>query len=55
MLKRDQYLRVEDHVMHATMLSIAALFAGTALAQPNVTAWNVLTDGFNDKKLERRQ
>lgn len=41
--------------MRATMLAIAALFAGTALAQPNLTAWNVLIDGFNDKKLERRQ
>ena len=41
--------------MRAPILIVPALASIVGLAQPNVTAWNVLVDGFNDKKLERRQ
>ena len=41
--------------MRATILILLSLASTVCLAQPNVTAWNLLVDGFNDKKLEHRQ
>ena len=34
---------------------LLALMARVSIAQPRVTAWNILVEGFNDKKLERKQ
>lgn len=42
-------------MMRVTPVILLSLMARVSIAQPHVTAWNVLVDGFNDKKLERRQ